>query len=155
MAATCRVVRSNASENRRSISIELCPAAVGSARTNRRWHRLARAVALAQHQARQIAPVPRKPSGPIQNRFECSIVDPTVIALLGRAAATLVTRQRGAVLADCPHLPHDASRTDQKMGVDGRLARKLDVALVVAHEEVFYGYGRFDHELCVHQEFGP
>jgi len=27
-AATCRVIRSNASQNRRSISIELCPAAV-------------------------------------------------------------------------------------------------------------------------------
>jgi len=51
------------------------------------------------------------PAGPIQNRFECSIVDPTVIALLGRAAAALVARQRGAVLADCPHLARDANRT--------------------------------------------
>ena len=61
-----------------------------------------------------------------------SIVNPAVIPLLGRAAAAFVARQLGAVLADCPHLSHDASRTDQKMEVDDRLARKLDVALVVA-----------------------
>src|SRR5262249_3493754 len=97
-----------------------------------------------------------RPSGPIQKRLNAqSIVDPTVIALLGRAAAALVARQRGAVLADCPHLARDASRTDQKMGVADRLARKLDVALVVAHEEVCYGYGRFCHHLRVEQKLGP
>src|SRR5262249_21244169 len=140
----------------------------GSARSRGRRHRLARGGARARATSDPAncrcaaTPAGRTagagnggPAGPIQNRFECSIVDPTVIALLGRTAATLVARQRGAVLADCPHLPHDASRTDQKMGVDDRLARKLDVALVVAHEEVCYGYGRFDHELRVHQEFGP
>ena len=73
-AATCPLVRSNASKNRRSISIELCPAAVpavvvvfvrlmvmpaqwrrqhlpGSARTNRRWHCLARGGARASSDA--------------------------------------------------------------------------------------------------------
>src|SRR5262249_55087167 len=118
----------------------------GSARSKGRRHRLARGGARARATSDpancRCAATPAgrtragngSPAGPIQNRFECSIVDPTVIALLGRAAAALVAWQRGAILADCPHLPHDASRTDQKMGVDDRLARKLDVALVVAHE---------------------
>src|SRR5262245_21104137 len=134
----------------------------GSARSNRRWHRLARGGARARAMSDpanwRCAATPAgrtpgagngSPAGPIRNRFEGSIVDPTVIALLGRAAAALVARQRGAVLADCPHLPHDAIRTDQKMGVDDRLARKLDVALVVAHEEVCHGYGRFGHHLRI------
>jgi len=88
-AATCRVIRSNASQNRRSISIELCPAAVaavdgigqgvvlfvrlkvmppvetahlpGSARSKGRRHRLARGgLAHGQRQIRQIAAVPRR-----------------------------------------------------------------------------------------------
>src|SRR5262245_21806608 len=145
-AATCRVIRSNASPNRRSISIELCPAAVpavdgivpgsrcvraveghaarwrrqhlpGSARSKGRRHRLARGGARARatsdpancrYAATPAGRTPGagngSPAGPIQNRFECSIVDPTVIALLGRAAAALVAWQRGAILADCPHL---------------------------------------------------
>src|SRR6516164_2473809 len=134
----------------------------GSARSNRRWHRLARGGARAGATSEpancRCAATPAgrtpgagngSPAGPIQNRFECSIVNPTVITLLWRAAAALVAWQRGAILADCPHLPHDASRTDQKMGVDDRLARKLDMALVVAHEEVCHGYGRFGHHLGV------
>src|SRR5215211_4234342 len=74
---------------------------------------------------------------------------------MGSAAGALAARQRGAVLADCPHFRRDASRTSQKVGVDDWLARKLDVALVLTEEEVCNGYWRLDDDLRVHQDVGP